>query len=636
MQSSTLWKSITSLIVTLVLSLLSVNVAAVANPTFEYETTVPGYYLASARGIAVDAGGNSYAIARTIGDYQQNNILIVKLDSDGDILWEKYIDRYDHDYATGIVHNGAGQVYVTGWTDSPDFPITAGALDTSHTHREVILMKLSAADGSILYSTFLGGDHTDEGYDIAVNDEGEIILVGYTKSTDFPTVNAYQNEPNAPLYVYQDVFITKLNPAGDSIIFSTYFGGYKNDVAAAVELDQDGNIVIAGNTNANDFPLVNPIMSDTAGLFISKLSADGSSLMFSTYFGGLDVGHLNDMTIDPDDYIYITGSTRSVDFPTTAGAYQEEFVGEIDGCSVPFGGDYNCPDIFVSKLSTEGEGLIFSTYLGGSTTEDARGIAIDNNRRVYVVGYSYSDDFPGTDTGFVSGIILSRFDATGSNLDYTISLFSGSSNAGHGIAVDDAGDVYFGGAINVPADVYLAKIVNDDGANLAPSAPSTPSGIADGDAGTMYEFATSTTDPNGDLVYYCYDWGDGDDSSWVGPYNSGEEMAAAHSWETGIYDVRVKAKDTDDVESDWSNYATVTISGGNCGDLDGNGSVNISDVVYLTDFVFADGPAPDPLNAGDVDCSGATNVSDVVYLINFVLGDGYAPCDSDGDGVPNC
>jgi len=445
------------------LLLVVVITAAVqaAGPAFVYETTVTGYYLASGRGMAVDDDGNAYVIAYAIGN--ENDIVVLKLDADGGLLWENYINGNGLDYAVDIVVDAESNVFITGWTDSEDFPVTPGALSETLTgFRDAFVMKLSTSDGSILYSTFLGGDYSDAGYGITLNDAGEIYVVGTTKSTDFPTTpDAYQDHPNFPLYYHSDAFITKLSASGDEILYSTYFGGLTDDTAWRVALDEDENIIIAGETDAEDFPLVDPILSTANDIFISKLSADGSTLQFSTYLGGEDRDLLRGMALDAEGFVYVAGSTRSVGFPTTPGAFQEEFVGAILGCEVPFGADYNCDDVFVTKLATDGSGLVYSTYLGGNTVEECRDIAVDALGRAHVVGYTYSANFPPNGIDFGAENFVSRLDSSGSLLDYTITVDSGSANQGHGIALDSAGGVYITGAIDVPANIYVAKLAGD-------------------------------------------------------------------------------------------------------------------------------------------------------------------------------
>ncbi|MHC4804586.1 MAG: SBBP repeat-containing protein, partial [Planctomycetota bacterium] len=248
-------------------------------PTLVYETTVTGFYLASGRQMTVDAQGNAYVAGRAID--AENDIVVVKLDADGDLLWTTHIRGNDQDYATGIVLDDANDLFVTGWTGSSDFPIVGGIQTTLTGFRDAFVMKLASQDGAIVYSTFLGGDYTDEGHGIALNGEGEIYLVGSTQSTDFPTVDPIQAEPIGNPYSYSDAFVTKLSADGSTILYSTYLGGAKDDRAIALALDADGNMFLAGNTDSIDFPTVNPIQSTYAGeqdVFVARLSADGSTI----------------------------------------------------------------------------------------------------------------------------------------------------------------------------------------------------------------------------------------------------------------------------------------------------------------------------------------------------------------------
>ncbi len=435
---------------------------ATAEPSLAYETVIDGYTLASGRGLIVDEEGSAYVLARTVGDHSQSNALIAKLDPEGTEVWTTYIDGDGHDYAEDLVLNGAGELLVTGWTDSDDFPTTPDALDSSLTgFRDVFLMRLSTEDGSILYSTLLGGDYTDEGHGIALNDEGEIYLVGSSGSTDFPTTpDAFQEEPSFPLYFFTDAFVAKLNPTGTAILYATYFGGQHDDAGRKIAVDPWGDIVIAGITSADDFPLVDPIASAPNEMFVSKLSADGSTLLFSTYLGGEDDDGLGAMAMDADGFVYVAGYTRSVGFPTTPGAFEDVFVGEINGCQTVFPVTYyNCEDGFITKLATDGSGLVYSTYLGGTRPDFIRDIEIGSDGSAYVAGYTSSEDFPGSD-GTTYGLFLSKLNPAGAELAYTVTVWSGSYNAGHGVAVDTAGDAYFTGAVNVPADIYVAKVAS--------------------------------------------------------------------------------------------------------------------------------------------------------------------------------
>lgn len=442
-------------------------------PTPIYETSLSGYTIPHARDVVVDDAGNAYLIGSAYQDGTHLDVLVAKFDPAGDPAWTRYITASNHCYATGIALDSNRDVWVTGWTDAPDFPMVNAMDNTLTGFRDVFLMKLDTDDGSILYSTFLGGDHVDAAQGIALNAADEIFITGNTGSTDFPvTPDAWQPSPSFPEYFYEDAFITKLSPTGDTILYSTYFGGLHDDRAAMIALDEASNIVIAGFTDADDFPLVNPLQTTPNDVFISKLSADGSTLMFSTYFGGEDIDRLGQMELDDSGNLYLVGTTRSVGFPTTSGAFQENFIGAINGCEVPFGEDYNCEDIFVTKMATNGGGLIWSTFLGGTKVEVGRGIAVDGAGRVYVTGYTGSADFPPSGMDFGAEIIVCRLDATGSTLDYTYSIDSGSANRGNGIVLDADGNVYFTGTVGVPADVYISKLT---GLQLSAVGGGTPS-----------------------------------------------------------------------------------------------------------------------------------------------------------------
>jgi len=464
------------------LLLIGSATARAGGPVVAYETTIPGYTIPHARDVVVDDAGDAYLIGSAYQDGHSLDVLVAKVDPAGSVLWTRYVVSSSHNYATGIALDAARDVWVTGWTDSPDFPLV-NPMDATFQAREIFLMKLDSDDGSILYSTFLGGDYTDAAQGIALDDAGAIYLTGSTGSTDFPvTEDAFQSEPSFPLYFFTDAFITKLSATGDEILYSTYFGGLEDDEAQRIALDSAGNIVIAGRSTADDFPLVNALQTAPNDLFISKLSADGSTLLFSTYFGGEDIDRIGGMTMDASDHLYLTGPTRSVGFPTTPGAYQENFVGEISGCEVPFGSNYNCEDFFVTKLATDGSGLVWSTYLGGTRPDEARGIAVDSQGRVYVTGYTSSADFPPDGIDFGAAFLVAQLDPTGSTLVYTHSVDSGSANRGNGITVDAFDDVYFTGTLGVPASIYVSKLVGGGAATGVDRLDAAGAGLALGAA----------------------------------------------------------------------------------------------------------------------------------------------------------
>jgi hypothetical protein len=163
--------------------------------------------------------------------------------------------------------------------------------------------------------------------------------------------------------------------------------------------------------------------------------------------------------------------------------------------------------------------------------------------------------------------------------------------------------------------------------NHPPLTPDIPSGITQGTPGVGYDYQCQTTDPDGDSIWYLFHWGEGTDSLWLGPYGSTDTCTASHSWvNPGIYHVKVKAKDLYDGESNWSDSLSVTIY--TCADCNNDQIIDASDVVYLMNYLFLSGPAPDPIQAGDVNQDGLVDISDVIYLVNYLFIGGPPPCSS--------
>ena len=247
--------------------------------------------------------------------------------------------------------------------------------------------KLLVIDPVLVYSTFLG-DSAD-GIDIAVDGNGNAYVTGSTRSTDFPTVNPFQSSGGGGPC---DAFVTKLNDTGSALVYSTYLGGSSLDVAFGIAVDSAGNAYVTGRTRSSDFPTENPLQADFGGgsefnndAFVTKLDATGSALVYSTYLGGTpsedgagdDLGI--DIAVDPDGNAYVTGFTTATDFPTvnplqpTSGSFQ---------------------DAFVTKFNDTGSALLYSTYLGGNSIDEAHGIAVDVDGNAYVTGFTGSPDFP--------------------------------------------------------------------------------------------------------------------------------------------------------------------------------------------------------------------------------------------------
>jgi hypothetical protein len=225
-----------------------------------------------------------------------------------------------------------------------------------------------------------------------------------------------------------------------------------------MDLTPAGDIVFGGRTTSDDFPLANAVQTEADAMFIAEMSADGQTLKFGSYFGGGTGGNLWALSAGPDGDIYLAGSTRAINFPTTPDAFQPDFIGGILDCEEGFPGHpVNCDDGFVTRMDPDTGTLVYSTFLGGSRIDEARAIDVDANGSACVVGFTGSSDFPG-ETPLPYSIFMSRLSPDGSDLDFTVFEQSGSNNAGHGVFAASPSEIYFTGADDVPADVYVAKV----------------------------------------------------------------------------------------------------------------------------------------------------------------------------------
>jgi hypothetical protein len=443
-----------------------VSIAGVFAFEVSYESIIGGFYLSAGQATAVDEAGNAFVAARWVGERDENNFVLLKLDPDGNELWRRVVSGYDHDIAADVAVDGDGDLWVTGWTDSEDFPLVEPTDAELTGFREIFLMEVSGSDGTILFSTFIGGDYRDEGAGIALTSAGHIVLVGLTESTDFPVVDAFQPDINSYPYDSSDAIVMRLSADGRTILYSSHLGGWKDDWASDVAVDDADNIYVVGRTVSVDFPLEAPLQAEHSGggsdLFVSQLAADGQSLAYSTYLGGTDREIAGGISVSGGGVAFVSGSTRSPDFPTTAGAYQEEFVGAIKGCEVPFGADNNCDDQFVARLARDGSELTYSTFIGGTDVDLSRGVAIDSAGNAHLVGYTSSSDFPIDDIDADAEIVVVKLTVTGDAIADSRAVDSNSANQGHGIAIGSDDDVYFSGGIRVPAEIYVSRL---DGAS---------------------------------------------------------------------------------------------------------------------------------------------------------------------------
>lgn len=247
--------------------------------------------------------------------------------------------------------------------------------------QDAFVTKLNATGSGLLFSTYLGGNATEFGNGIAVDASGNIYVAGLTTSANFPAVNAVQSAPS-PTEICNNAFVTKINPAVPAFVFSTYLGGSRCDVANALALDSTGNVYVTGSTASSDFPVANafqPAMGDVFGdAFVAKFSTTGV-LAYSTFLGGNSLESGFGIAVDSLGQAYVAGNTTSPNFPTVNPIFGRNGFGD---------------DVFVTKFSSQGSTLIYSTYVGGESNDFARGIAVDSAGNAHVVGFSQSQHFP--------------------------------------------------------------------------------------------------------------------------------------------------------------------------------------------------------------------------------------------------
>lgn len=392
----------------------------------------------------------------------EQDFYAMRFDPRGTLLWTRIIGGSGLDNAGSVAVDDAGDVYIVGRTLSADFPTLNAYQNSLHGPSDAFLMKLSAGDGSTVFSTYFGGSRAEWGFDVEIGMDGSVHVVGQTDSIDLDTADPIQGNLTLTQCFCDDAFVTQFSPQADAVIFSTYLGGAFDDQASEIELDAAGNIYIAGRTRSDDFPTLNPNQPIYGGgefdCFAAAISPS-HQLSYSTFLGGEDWDLMMGMDVDDDGNVTLTGSTQSTTFPTTPAAYQPVFVGGINACEVPFGGRHNCYDMFVTRLGPDG-GYIYSTFIGGHQVDEARNVSVDARGRAHIVGYTYSNDFP---LGVpISSVVALRLTADGSNLDFALTHDTPSANAGSAIAVH-GGSVYIAaasGTINgnqVTYDTYVAR-----------------------------------------------------------------------------------------------------------------------------------------------------------------------------------
>ncbi|MGA2076311.1 MAG: choice-of-anchor D domain-containing protein [Terriglobia bacterium] len=443
----------------------------VIDPVLTYSTYLGGSGGDWGYGIAVDSSGSAYVTGETASvDFptvnplqagnksgSQGTAFVAKLNPAGSALvYSTYLGGSGADIGYGIAVDSSGNAYVGGRTYSRDFPVVNAIQNgnlTSTGYSTGFIAKLDASGSALVYSTYLGGSVFDFAAAIAVDPSGNAYVTGATSSPDFPTTpGSFESTGGGNVDGCQctDAFVTELNAAGSALVYSTYLGevnhpsGNEYTSALGIALDHSGNAYITGSTTPGALPTANPLQAASKNAnftaFVTELNASGSGLVYSTYLGGSDNDEGRSIAVDSSGAAYVTGATSSSDFPTV-NPIQPTNEGIASGGTAGF----------VSKLNPGGSALVYSTYLGGSGTNVADGIAVDSSGDAYVVGYTGAMDFPtanavqpallGSENGFVA-----ELNPAGSALVYSTYLGGSYQDAAAGVALDPSGNAYITGA----------------------------------------------------------------------------------------------------------------------------------------------------------------------------------------------
>lgn len=438
------------------------------------------------------------------------------------LVYLTYLGGSGNDGALGLAIDGAGNAFVTGFTDSPNFPTSSNALYPNISGEitggfksypvDAFVTELNPGGSNLVYSTYLGGSSMDAGTGIAVDSSDNAYVTGYSYSTNFPTKNAIQNQLACKYSVYFNcnAFVSEIASNGAALVFSTYLGGTNFDEGQGIVLDNGNNIYVAGFTSSTNFPTTNYInqvigtnLYDGHWLngftnkgatfaydaFITKLAPAGANLVYSTLLGGVNNDVASHVAVDNTGAAYVTGWTISTNFPNTmpTNLIANHLTNNIKSSTTT--------NAFLTKITNgigTSAGIAYSVTFGGSRSDVGSGVAIDPANDAFVTGTSTSTNFPCSTTnsdGFLhatnSGgrdVFVTAFNPDASALLYSTLLGGQKNDFGYGIAVDPAGNAYVVGQTastnfatpgafqtfrNGTNDSFLAKILLQSQPSLA-------------------------------------------------------------------------------------------------------------------------------------------------------------------------
>jgi hypothetical protein len=431
------------------------------DPVITYSTYLGGTSGDSPNAVFVDAAGNAYITGATssynfpvtAGSLQtsfpsttETVAFVAKLNPTGTgLVYTTFLGGSGvngGDSANAIAVDASGNAYVAGTTGSANFPVTQGALSTTlNGPTDAFVAKINPAGTALIYGTYLGGSGNEIAAGLAIDSAGDAYVTGSTGSTNFPVSTG---APQTVLKSANDAFITKLNPSGSAVVYSTYLGGSAEDDGHAIAVDGSGNAYITGATASTDFPVTTGAFQAAIGpsnvVFAAKLNAAGTALTYATYLGGSGGDTGNAIAVDATGDAYIAGTTFSADFPVTAG---------VLGGTAPGGAGLG--HAFLAKFNSTGAALVYSTYLGGANADGANGIALDAYGDATLTGFTYSSNFPVSTNpaepvaNFSPAGFLTTINQAGTAIIYSTMLGATGSTVAQAVTLDSSNNAYVTG-----------------------------------------------------------------------------------------------------------------------------------------------------------------------------------------------
>jgi PKD repeat protein len=516
-----------------------------------YSTYLGGTDVDYGYAIAVDSQGSAYITGYSNSfnfpvqnAYQWwrtgNDAFVTKFSASGtSLIYSTYIGGAGTDRANGIALDSSNSAYITGYTTSNNFPMVNAYDNSFSASNDVFVTKLSPAGNSLVYSTYIGDTLSDIGNGIAVDSLNRAYITGTTTSTTFPTASAYDASHNGGT----DAFVLRLAEAGNVLEYSTFLGTASTDEGYSVAVDSSFSAYVTGRTNGTGFPTLNPFQAARSGgydAFITKLSALGDALVYSTYLGGTGNEECRGITVDTAGNAYVIGNTLSTNFPTL-NPLQAARAGNTD--------------LFITKMSAAGNTRVFSTYFGGTGDDYARGIAIDSTNSIYITGYTTSTNFPtfqatqSAHAGGTNDAFITNISNTGGSLLYSTYLGGTLSDISWAIAVssepaayicgytlstdfplNNAYDTTLGGTTDVFCTKYLWYISNIPPVAVVSANPTM------GQLPLTVNFdGSGSSDSDGTIISYSWDFGDG---------STGSGMSVSHEYtQQGTYTATLTVMD---------------------------------------------------------------------------------------------